>query len=123
MANSKKPSAADRTVQMFQEPVPEFVEGEEKGERVTIEQDADRLRDVAFKGQEWAFRTFGAADSDANDYRVSFKDDHYYVEELRKEPGKKEAYGYTGIMVHKRNLLNLTATLVLAARAQKEAKK
>lgn len=118
-----RPTAAERTVPMFQEPVAEYVEGEAKGERLTIEQDANRLRDNAFTGQEWASKVFGSGESDENDYRVSFKNDHYYVEELRKEPGKKEAYGYFGLMVHKRNLMNLTTALVLAARAQKEAKK
>ncbi len=121
MAGPKKPSAASRTVDMFAQPPPmdarpiEVVEGEQH-ERVPLEDDVDNLRAEAFKVQAWSTAAFGSPEAAGNEYRVSFKDPHYYVETLAKTPGTRGAYGYVGLMVHERDLLNLTKVLVQAVR-------
>lgn len=124
----KKPTAADRTVSMFtgqtpieERPIEVIEEAPHEGERVTMEQDADRMRSVAFQGQEWATKAFGEPDAEGNEYRVSFKGSHYYLECLAKTPGARSAYGYVGLMVHERDLLNLTKVMVQAVR-DKQAK-
>ncbi len=118
MAKPTKPSAADRTIDMFAsapiETVPE--ERDEAGERVPIEQDVDRLRDNAFKGQEWTSKHFARQEAPGNEYRVSMKNGHYYVESLHKTQGGATVYGYTGIMVHEADLYNLVSVMVQAVR-------
>lgn len=119
----RKPTASDRTVSMFtgqtpveERPIEVIEEEPHEGARVTLEQDANRLRDMAFQGQEWTSKAFGEPDADGNTYRVSHKGVHYYVETLAKAPGTAGAYGYVGLMVHDRDLLNLTKVMVQAVR-------
>ncbi len=121
----KKPSPADRTLGLFGNPPRaddreiEVLEPEQKdGERVTIEEDADRMRDVAFKGQEWTTKYFGSPEAPGNEYRLSLRGRHYYLETLLKEPGKPTAYGYTGLMVHERDLEAMAKVLVAGYRAR-----
>ncbi len=119
---TKKPSAADRTVDMSAAPKAmdereiEVVEGEQKAERVPMELEVDRYRAQAFLGQEWTTSAFGHLDAPGNEYRVSRRGEHYYVESLAKESAAKTAYCYAGVMVHQRDLLALTAVLVQAVR-------
>ncbi len=126
-AKPKKPSAADRTVDMFSAtPAPrpiderevEVIVSDEKAERVPMELEVDRYRAQAFLGQEWTTAAFGSLDAPGNEYRVSRKGAHYYVETLAKAPGAPggQAYGYTGVMVHDRDLFALTTVLVQAVR-------
>lgn len=129
MVKTKKPAVADRTLGMFGNPPPieereiEVLEAEVKdGERVPVEQDADRMRDVAFKGQEWTSKYFGSPDAPANEYRMSLRGVYYYLETILKEPGKQAAYGYTGIMVHERDLFPMATVIVAAVRAKQEKK-
>ena len=122
---AKKPSAADRTVDMFT-PAPIVVEHEaeeEKHERVTLEEDANRMRDKAFTVQDWTTKLFGIPEATGNEFRVSLKGSHYYVETLAKTPGTASAYGYTGVMVHERDLFNLATVIVAAVRAKQEREK
>ncbi len=118
----KKPTAADRTVNMFTGTTPiddrpiEVLESEEKAERVPFEQDADRLRDIAFRGQEWTSKAFGEPDAEGNEYRVSRKGSHYYLETLHKLKGAATVHGYSGLMVHENDLFSVTAVLVQAVR-------
>ena len=122
-SKTKKPSAADRTMSMFGAPPAqadgeiEVVEDDEKGERATMEADADRMRDKAFAGQEWASKFFGSVDAVGNEYRMNRKGEHYYLETILKEVGKPLAYGYSGVMVHKRDLLEMVKVCVAAVRA------
>jgi len=119
----KKPSAADRTISMFgaqpttidERPI-EVLEAEPNEARVPLEQDVDRLRENAFLGQEWTTKAFGAPDAAGNEYRVSRKGQHYYLETLAKTPGTSGAYGYVGLMVHERDLYNMVSVLVQAVR-------
>lgn len=124
----RKPSAADRTMGLFGSPPAidereiEVIEEETKaGERVPVELDADRARAVAFKGQEWTSKYFGSFEAPGNEYRVSKKGPYYYLETILKEPGKPTAYGYTGLMVHERDLMGMTKVLVAAVRAKQAA--
>lgn len=87
-----------------------------EGERVPLEQDVDRLRSVAFQGQEWTTKAFGIPNVEGNDYRVSFKGQHYYLEVLSRVPGVPAAYGYVGVMLHERDLFAATTVLVQAVR-------
>ncbi len=122
MKKPAKPSAVDRTVGMFPEPTPidqrpiEAVDDDERGERVPMEEDVNRLRDQAFRVQEWTTKNFGIPEADGNEYRISRKGQHYYLEMLHKTPGTPTAYGYTGLMVHERDLYNMVACLVRAVR-------
>lgn len=117
-----KENAASRTVDMFaqaksmdERPV-EVVEEEKGGERVPLEQDVDANREQAFRVQEWTTAAFGRPDAAGNEFRVSFKGEHYYLEKLGKHPGGKSASSYMGLMVHELDLLNLTKVLVAAVR-------
>lgn len=120
----KKPSAATRTIDMFapvraqDEREIEVLAPEEKGERTTVEEDADRMRETAFKGQEWTTKYFGSVVAPGNEYRLSLRGQYYYLETILKEQGKPLAYGYTGLMVHERDLLEMTKVLVAAVRAK-----
>jgi hypothetical protein len=123
----KKPNAADRTLGLFGQPPAveereiEVLEPEVKGERVPVEEDVNRMRESAFKGQEWTSKYFGSYDAPGNEYRVSKKGDYYYLETILKEVGKPTAYGYTGVMVHDRDLMELTKVLVAVVRAKQAA--
>lgn len=122
---AKKPTAADRTMGLFGQP-PAVEEREievlapevKDGERKSVEEDADRMRDTAFKGQEWTSKYFGSYEAPGNEYRVTHRGDFYYLETIMKEVGKPTAYGYTGVMVHDRDLLELVKVLVAAVRAK-----
>lgn len=124
---AKRATAADRTINMFSGSTPieerevEVIEPEAKeGERKSLEADADRLRENAFKGQEWTTKFFGLPESMGNEYRCTLRGEYYYLETLMKGPGAKEAHGYTGVMIHKRDLMNAVSVLVQAARELKK---
>lgn len=137
--SARKPTAADRTVDMFTKATiadaaeaaevaeatgeqHDLDEGENAG-RVPIEQDVTRLREVAFQGQEWTSKYFGIPDAPGNQYRMSFRGQHYYLETLAGTPGTPNAYGYTGLMVHERDLFNMATVIVAAVRAKQEREK
>jgi hypothetical protein len=130
---AKKPTAADRTMGLFGQPPvvdeakalaeAEVLAPEEKGERVPVEQDADRMRDAAFKGQEWTSKYFGSFEAPGNEYRLTQRGPYYYLETILKEVGKPTAYGYTGVMVHERDLMELTKVMVAAVRAKQAKEK
>ncbi len=129
MAQSKKSSAADRTISLFaapqpvQEAVPEYIAPEVKeGARVPLEADVDRLRANAFKGQEWTDKYFGQTVAGGNTYRLSLKDNHYYLERLSKN-GQGGIYAYTGVTLPADDLFGVTNLMVQAAKAKKEKEK
>lgn len=118
----KKPCAADRTVNLFEAPREltvadaEVLQEEPKGDRLPVEEDVDRMRLNAFTGQEWSTKHFGTYDGPGNEYRVSKRGDYYYLESILKKEGTKAAYGYTGLMVHKKDIVPMTKVLVEAAK-------
>lgn len=120
----KKPSAADRTVSLFAAPqeLPiEVVEETEKdAERVPLEEDVDRMREVAFRGQEWTSKHFADKDATSNEYRLSFKGGFYYLETLHRLPDGKSVHGYSGLMIRESDLFNLTRVLVEAVREKQK---
>ena len=99
---------------------PEAIQDEEKGERKNLDEDADRMRDKAFGVQEWVTSHFGKQEAEGNQFRVSYKNSHYYVEKLHRVAGKSESHGYTGIMVQEADLLSLTKVLVEAVREKQK---
>lgn len=127
MQKTKKPSAAERTVDMFSQPqldksavqAAEVILEAEKADRVPMEQDADRLRQGAFTGQEWTTAAFGAPEAESDQYRMSLKGNYYYLEHLSYEPGKPGARAYTGVMIHEKNLYAAATVIAAAARAKK----
>lgn len=108
----KRP-ASDRTVDMFapKEAVPEALPEEEKAERVSIPDDADRMREQAFQAQEWTSKNFGFPDEKGNQYRMTHRGQHYYLESVSSSR-------YTGLMVHERDLEAVTTVFVGAFRAR-----
>ena len=98
----------------------EVEEETERGERVPLEEDVDRMREKAFLGQEWTSKYFGTPDAEVSEYRVSLRDGYYYLETLRKMPDAKTAYGYTGVMVHERDLYAMVKVLVQAVRDKQQ---
>ena len=94
----------------------EVIEEEEKAARVPMELAANECREQAFKVQEWTTAAFGKFEAPANEYRVTRKGEHYYVETLSKQKGSTSAYGYVGLMVHERDLFALVTVLVRAVR-------
>jgi len=123
----KPPPAADRTVDMFTgktkveavSAAVEAVQDTEKGERVSMEADADRMREQAFRVQEWSTKNFGRPEAEGNTYRLTRSGEHYYLEILSKRPGGKEAYAYHGNMFHERDLFAIANVFVEAAKAKK----
>ncbi len=108
----KKPSAADRTVDMFAPKAPEIEVLEEPLDagRVGHIEDADRLRDNAFTVQAWTSKTFGFQDKE-NAYRLTHRGEHYYLESVSESR-------YCGMMIHERDLIAVATVFVGAARAR-----
>lgn len=127
---TKKPSAAERTVDMFsappahQEIEPEAIDEEPKADFEPMEKRADGYRDRAFKVQEWTTKAFGDPTvGDTNDYRFTRRDEWYYLEELGKKPDGKTYYKYAGLMLHKNNVIPMAMVVAAAARElSKESK-
>ena len=124
---ARKPSAAERTVGLFEAPPVEKAEPEERtvkdGERVSLEADVDRMRAKAFEAQEWTTANFGTPEAQGNTYRITKKGDVYYLEILSKGVRAQAAHGYTGIMVHAADLYNLATVIVSAVRAKQAAER
>ncbi len=112
---AKKPSAHDRTVNMFEVPkeaLPEYVEADASEGRVSHTEDADRLRDHAFQVQEWTSKSFGILTGNANEYRVTLRNGFYYLECVSDAR-------YCGLMIPEADLFNLAGVIVDAAKAKK----
>ncbi len=90
------------------EPVPEYIESE-KGDRSDTH---DRLRDNAFKVQEWTSKSFGIAPGPANEYRVSLRNGFYYLECVSDSR-------YCGLMIPEADLFNIAGVITTAARSKK----
>lgn len=109
----KKPSAAERTLDMYAPPAPEVLVEEAKAERISIPEDANRMRETTFQVQEWTSRCFGLKTGPANEYRVTNRNGYYYLESVSEAR-------YCGLMIPEADLYNLTNVLLAAARAKKE---
>ncbi len=120
-----KPTAADRTINMFskatpieERPIEVLPDDEKLDDRVPVEQDVDRRREAAFTGQEWTTKFFGVPEAEGNQYRMSKRGEFYYLEMLHKLDGVRTAHGYTGVMVHERDLFSMATVIVAAVRAK-----
>ncbi len=114
---NKKPSAADRTVDLFQPVVPttedqlsEVGRGNE-----SIEQAAERWRATAFFTQEHLSKHFNESLPGKEKYRLTLKDGWRYLEQFRLDK-LGGAYHYCGLMFQDDNLYELTGLLVKASK-------
>lgn len=126
MSATRKPKAADRTVDIFtgKTAVEEASAAiEEVAQEATrepfggISSEVDRWRDSAFKGQQWTVEAFFNNDLSANQrssskdsYRLSIKKGWLYLEAVQS-PGRS----YAGVMFPETDLLKLTEAWVAAA--------
>lgn len=116
----KKPSAAERTVDMFaarpslqtpHEPVEAVTDdaAESKEGSPLIEDNLDKWRDKAFETQEWASENFGKIDEGIQ-FRWSRRGGHVYLEATRANGGA--IHSYNGVMFTSdefRQLVQVTA--------------
>ena len=100
------------------EPEPEPETPKAPSARGTMKEHADSSRDTALKFQEWTSGAFGDEGSERTEFRVTCKGGMYLLESLLKK-GTKESYGYTGVFVHQRDIIEMTKVLVAACRAMK----
>lgn len=96
---------------MFAPPPPEALPEYEK-DRNSHTEDADRLREHAFKVQEWTSQSFGIRLGPVNQYRITLKNGMYYLESISDAR-------YCGLMIPEQDLYSLTNTLVAASKAKK----
>ncbi len=101
---------------MFAPPAPEPIQDAELAERVSIPEDADRMREQAFRVQEWTSKAFGLTEAKGNQYRLTFnlKTRHYYLESV--SPSR-----YCGLMIPEADLFNIANVFLASARAKKES--
>lgn len=132
MAKPQKPSAAARTVDLFsgrtsledaffQKPPSAEVDtsdvGEAKAEPETVEQIAERKRELAFTTSEYLSNRFSEA-IDGGKFRVTIRGDLMLLETFRAtEAGG--AFAWSGVMFRKSDLKAITETLVAAWRAER----
>ena len=133
---TSKPSAADRTVDLFSGKTPLEVvqeaqriasdadlETEAKGEAKPMEEETDRWRASTFRTQEWLTKNFPIDHSGrGTQFRMSYAvvngQGWYYLEELHTHSGKHVS-SYKGCMVREEDLFSLADVIVAAARAKK----
>lgn len=124
MSKVTKPSAADRTVDLFapKEPTdfyeaatePEAFKGSE-----TIEQAAERWRNNALFTAEHLSKHFNDSQPDTAKYRITVKGDWLFLEQFRL--GKDgHAYHWAGLMFQEKDLYEVTSVFVKASKAKKE---
>ncbi len=116
----KKPSAADRTVGMFDAPPPLEVSTEDNLSEASrgsenIEQAAERWRNQAFFTQEHLSKHFNESLPGKEKYRLTLKDGWRYLEQFRLD-SKGGAYHYSGVMFKDENLYELTGLFVKASK-------
>lgn len=120
-----KPSAADRTLGMFDVPKPPELHTEDtqlseaSRSNENIEQAAERWRANAFFTQEHLSKHFNESLPGKEKYRLACNDKWYYLEQFRLD-GKGGAYHYCGLMFAEENLYELTGLLVKASRDKAE---
>lgn len=137
MAASKKPKAADRTVDMFSgkthmDEVAEAeriatgadLKGEADAERTgaSMEQKVEAWRDKAFEVQEWSSRLF-PHDPDSREktqFRVTRKNGYCYIERVYSGGDGKSISAYAGLMVHEEDFEGLVKVVVEAYRKSKD---
>jgi hypothetical protein len=113
MAATKKPSAAERTVNLFDqqepEPQPATVAHEPK------EDDPNRFRDQALKLDEWQTKNFGSPFMEGTEFRLSHRGGRFYLERLESSGGKLIA-SYAGLMLYGDELEKAARVLVQAVK-------
>lgn len=123
----RKPPAPDRTIDIFSGKTKEEerLEAErirdgldnlaETKEYVSLEESADRCRERAFEMQQWVSDNFGKPEAEDNQYRVSIKGGHFYLDATKNN--KAGAYAYSGFMFPVEDLPKLASVIVQATRA------
>ncbi len=119
----KKPSAADRTIGMFDRPVEPSTD--DTGGTVkwvgdgriaeTIEAASERWRNNAFATQEHVSKHFNESVPGTEKYRLTKKEGWWYLEQYRLDKSGA-AYHYAGLMFADDNLYELTGLLVKASK-------
>ncbi len=129
MPKPSKPTAAERTVDLFTGK--SKVEAQDEALRIstdadvsetakskeTIEEASQRWREAAFVGQEWTTQHFGRPESKGRQYRLTLRNGWAYLEQTDSEG--KGAYHYGGIMFPEYALPLLADVIVPAARTVK----
>lgn len=117
-----KPSAADRTVDMFCSAPTGFhqettVEPEEPTVKVaeTIEQSAKRWRATAMFTSEHLSKHFNEGLSEKSVFRITTKDNMMFLEKFSNDVSGK-AYGWAGVMFRTDELYELTGVFVKASK-------
>lgn len=123
MPKPKKPSAADRTVDMFtgstnvEAAEQSDVKDEVKEANPSVEANMDRYRTNAFEYQETLSKHFMDHSEGKDTFRLTEKGPHMLLE--KKSHGAGEAYGWTGVMFRSDSLEEITKTFVEAYRARR----
>lgn len=124
----KKSPAADRTIDMFtgrskeDETVIRFDSPEDAADAAkpteTIEEAAERWRANAFFAQEQVSKHFREAEYEGRVYRLTEKDDWFFLESFSGENGRGK---WTGVMFQSKDLYEITSVFVAASRKKKES--
>ncbi len=120
---SPKPSAADRTVDMFSvpQPAPEEVPEAEGTVRLpeSIEAAAERWRANAIFTAEHFSKHYDANRPETSKFRLTSKDGNLFLEKFSLDV-KGEAYHWAGLMFRESDLYELTSVFVKASKAKQE---
>lgn len=132
---TRKPSAADRTVDLFSKKTSlevaqevariaaaEDIQQSERAAPEPLEECAERWRLHAFRTQEWTTKNFPGTDEQGSQFRLTrgliCDRPYYYLERLHNHSGKSVS-SYAGVMIPEADLFALTDVIVAAARDMK----
>jgi hypothetical protein len=118
----KKPSAADRTVDLFtrqsnMDAASEVVEAIQERVAESIEVAAERWRNNALFTAEHLSKCFNQSVPETAKFRLTEKGDQMFLEKFSLD-GKGQSYGWAGVMFHKDDLYELTSVFVRASKAR-----
>ncbi len=140
MAATKKPKAADRTIDMFTgtskvervAAAAEDVQSEAREPFEGIDSEVDRWREQAFQCQDWTTKNFyqedrekNQADSASSAFRLTLKKGWLYLEKVSfvstenvSVGAEKEPYSYAGLMMPQKDLFLLMEAILKACWTQ-----
>lgn len=119
----KKPSAADRTVDMFtgstnvEAATQEDLTPEEKAGSPAIEANRDRYRDTAFHYQEHLSKNWKSDASDGEAFRLTINGPDFFLEKCAIKGGA--SYHWSGVMFKTESLEELARLFVDAVKARR----
>jgi hypothetical protein len=122
MTDMGKPSAADRTVDMFtgstnvEAAEQSDVQDEKREPCPPIEVSAERWRNQAMSVQEHVSKHFNDGEPGRAVFRLTNKDNMMFLEQFRHGKDGK-AFHWSGVMFHKDDLYELTNVFVRASKA------